>query len=177
MASGEASRDPSSTRAPRGSYTRGRAVRAHIPRGRAVRACVDTRSVGFGSLSTLGGGGCRVRPCGRRCRDRPAISHLWRVALRCPSALLPTIRALSGCAVLCLSLILRSADVCVCVCVVLCCERERCLVRDSCFRIYFAVEFFFIRIYHCTRALFYCCAPRWKLWVAAGALSRTSWGR
>ena len=43
---------------------------------------------------------------------------------------------------------------CVCVCVVLCCERERCLVRDSCFRIYFAVEFFLIRIYHCPAGAF-----------------------
>ena len=82
---------------------RGRAVRAHIPRGRAVRACVDVRSVGFGSLSTHGGG---VRPA--------VFSH--SAALVSSGVAL----SLSGCAVLCWSLILRSADVCVpMLCVVL----------------------------------------------------------
>ena len=86
MASGEASRDPSSTRAPRGSYASGpsRSPYARIYLGAEPYARALMRGPLALALYLLSGGGLR-----------PAVfSHLCRVGLR-PSALLPTTRALS----------------------------------------------------------------------------------
>ena len=151
----------------------------HIPRGRAVRARVDARSVGFGSLSTLGrraaaGGVLALVSSGVAAIG--LVAHDSRSLSGC---------AVSGCAVLCRSLILRSADVCADVLCRAVCVRERERGASFVIGLFLASSLLWLRVFLETNLLhtrrggrfFIAARPAGRVGQGAWRFVSTSWGR